>query len=83
MRDCAVIGVPDEKWGEAVKAVIELKPGCELEEAEVITLCKAALGSIKSPKSAEFWPNLPRTPVGKVRKKDIRVSFWADRDRAI
>ncbi|SLN23925.1 AMP-binding protein [Oceanibacterium hippocampi] len=83
VQDCAVVGVPDEKWGEAVKAVIELKPGASLGEDEVIRLCKETLGSVKAPKSAEFWPALPRSPVGKVRKKDIRESFWAGRDRAI
>lgn len=83
VQDCAVIGVPDDKWGEAVKAVIELKPGASLAEAEVIALCKGALGSVKAPKSAEFWPSLPRSPVGKVRKKDIRAQFWTDSARAI
>lgn len=83
VQDCAVIGAPDEKWGEAVKAVIELKPGCKLEAEEIISLCKKTLGSVKSPKSVEFWTSLPRTPVGKVRKKDIRASFWTKKDRAI
>ncbi len=83
VQDCAVIGAPDEKWGEAVKAVVELKPGCTLEEEEVISLCKKALGSVKAPKSVEFWKTLPRTPVGKVRKKDIRASFWKEGERAI
>jgi len=83
VQDCAVVGVPDDKWSEAVKAVIELKPGASLEEGEVIALCKAALGSVKAPKSAEFWPVLPRSPVGKVRRKDIRQHFWAGRERAV
>jgi acyl-CoA synthetase (AMP-forming)/AMP-acid ligase II len=83
VQDCAVIGVPDEKWGEAVKAVIELKPGLSATEAEMIKLCKDRLGSVKAPKSIEFWPSLPRSPVGKVRKKDIRETFWAGRARAI
>jgi acyl-CoA synthetase (AMP-forming)/AMP-acid ligase II len=83
VQDCAVIGAPDEKWGEAVKAVIELKPGCTLEEEEIISLCKKTLGSVKAPKSVEIWKSLPRTPVGKVRKKDIRASYWSDKERAI
>ncbi len=83
VQDCAVVGVPDEKWGEAVKAVIELKPGRSLAEQEVIALCKGALGGVKAPKSVEFWPSLPRSPVGKVRKKDIRARFWTARERAI
>ncbi|MCC2656789.1 MAG: o-succinylbenzoate--CoA ligase [Panacagrimonas sp.] len=83
VQDCAVIGVPDDKWGEAVKAVIELKPGAKATEAEILKLCKDKLGSVKCPKSAEFWDQLPRSPVGKVRKKDIRESFWKGKARAI
>ncbi len=83
VQDCAVIGVPDDKWGEAVKAVIELKPGASATEAEILKLCKEKLGSVKCPKSAEFWDALPRSPVGKVRKKDIRETFWKGQKRAI
>lgn len=80
---CAVIGVPDEKWGEAVKAVIELKPGESEAPDEIIALCKAELGSLKAPKSVEFWPSLPRSAVGKLLKKDIRARYWADEWRSV
>jgi acyl-CoA synthetase (AMP-forming)/AMP-acid ligase II len=83
VQDCAVIGVPDEKWGEAVKAVIELKQGSSTNSDEIIALCKAKLGSVKAPKSVDFWDSLPRSAVGKVRKKDIRETFWKGRTRAI
>ena len=69
VQDCAVIGVPDEKWGEAVKAVIELKPEQHVSEDEVMVLCKDKLGSVKSPKTVEFWDELPRSAVGKVLKE--------------
>ena len=83
VQDCAVIGVPDLKWGEAVKAVIELKPGATVSEEEIIRLCKEKVGSVKAPKTVEFWDVLPRSPVGKVRKKDIREVFWAGHTRQI
>jgi acyl-CoA synthetase (AMP-forming)/AMP-acid ligase II len=83
VQECAVVGVPDDKWGEAVTAVIELKPGATVGADEIIALCKARLGSVKAPKAVAFWETLPRTPVGKVSKKDIRAGFWAGRERAI
>lgn len=83
VQDCAVIGVPDEKWGEAVKAVIELKPGCTVDSEVLMEMCRKKLGGVKTPKSVDFWPELPRSAVGKVLKKDVRRVFWAGRDRAI
>jgi acyl-CoA synthetase (AMP-forming)/AMP-acid ligase II len=83
VQECAVVGVPDEKWGEAVKAVIELKPGSALAEEELIAFCKERLGSVKTPKSVDIWPSLPRTAVGKINKKEVRATFWAGHDRAI
>jgi len=75
VQDCAVIGVPDDDWGEAVKAVIELKSGHRLEPAEIIKLCKDKLGSVKTPKTVDIIEELPRSHNGKVLKKDLRAKY--------
>jgi acyl-CoA synthetase (AMP-forming)/AMP-acid ligase II len=83
VQDCAVIGVPDEHWGEAVTAVVELNAGHRVSADELIALCKDRLGSVKAPKSVEFVDSLPRSPVGKVLKKDLRAKYWQNVDRRI
>jgi acyl-CoA synthetase (AMP-forming)/AMP-acid ligase II len=83
VQDCAVIGVPDQHWGEAVTAVVELNAGQRVSADELIALCKDKLGSVKAPKSVEFVDSLPRSPVGKVLKKDLRAKYWQDIDRRI
>ncbi|EAQ96662.1 class I adenylate-forming enzyme family protein [Congregibacter litoralis] len=75
VQNCAVIGVPDSKWGEAIKAVIVLQEGSSLEAESVMALCKEKLGSMKAPKSVEFWDALPLSPVGKILKREIRDRF--------
>ena len=83
VQDCAVVGVPDDKWGEAVTAVVQLKPGASASGADILKLCRERLGAMKTPKSVVFWPDLPRSAVGKVLKRDIREKFWAGQSRRV
>ncbi|ARU05557.1 hypothetical protein CCO03_13475 [Comamonas serinivorans] len=83
VQECAVVGVPDDTWGEAVKAVVELKPGQTLDEGEVIALCKARLGGVYAPKSVEVWPSIPRSAVGKTLRREVREAFWRQHWRAV
>lgn len=80
--DCAVIGLPDDKWGERVTAVVELKAGAQAGAEEVIALCRERLGSVKAPKQVVFR-RLPRSEAGKVLKKTLRDEYWAGHDRRI
>ena len=77
VQDSAVIGLPDEKWGEAVVAVLQPHAGRALVPEEIIAFVKARIGSVKAPKRVEVWPDLPRSKVGKVMKKDIRAELLA------
>ena len=79
----AVIGVPHEKWGEEVKAVVVLREDCDLQESEILALTKERLGSVKAPKSVDFVTELPRTAALKIDKKALRAPYWQDRDRQV
>lgn len=80
VRECAVIGVPHEKWGEAVHAVV-VADG--LSQEEIIAHAKTKLGSVKAPKSVQFVKEVPRTPAGKVDKKALRKLYWGDGARMV
>jgi acyl-CoA synthetase (AMP-forming)/AMP-acid ligase II len=83
VQDCAVIGVPDEKWGEAIKAVVQLRPNSTASADELIGLVKTRLGGVKAPKSIDFLDSLPRSPVGKVLKAELRRPYWENRSRSV
>jgi len=83
VQECAVIGIPDEKWGEAVKGVVQLKPDAELSEEKLIVYVKDKLGSVKAPKSIDFVDELPKSPVGKVLKTELRDRYWSDMNKAV
>ncbi|HZS45762.1 MAG TPA: long-chain-fatty-acid--CoA ligase [Blastocatellia bacterium] len=83
VREATVIGVPDSKWGEAVKAVVSLKSGRTLDEKELIAHCSARLAGYKVPKSVDFMDDLPKSGTGKILKKVLRDEYWKGQERKV
>ncbi|GAB2965350.1 AMP-binding protein [Saccharothrix stipae] len=83
VAEAAVIGVPHDKWGETIKALVVLAEGAQVTEAELIAHCKARLAGYKAPTSVEFRDAIPRTATGKVQKFKLREPYWADLDRKV
>ena len=83
VMEVAIIGVPDDRWGETVKAVGSLKPDTAATEAELVAWCKASLASYKCPTSVDILGALPRNPTGKILKRELRRPYWEGRDSAI
>jgi len=83
VAQAVVIGVPDDKWGEAVKGLVIKKNGAEVSEDELIDFCKNRLSSYKKPKSIEFMDSFPKSTVGKVLKRELRQKYWEGKERKI
>jgi fatty-acyl-CoA synthase len=75
VQDCAVIGLPDDKWGERIVAVLQPRKGCQVDPKAIAAFVKEKIGSVKTPKQIEVWDDLPRSKVGKVLKPDIRAKL--------
>jgi acyl-CoA synthetase (AMP-forming)/AMP-acid ligase II len=83
VQECAVIGVPHPDWGEAVTAFVELNEGAGVTEEDLLAFCRERLGGIRTPKELNIVSDLPRSPTGKVLKKDLREPYWSGHERSI
>jgi acyl-CoA synthetase (AMP-forming)/AMP-acid ligase II len=83
VADVAVIGVPSEKWGEEVKAVVVRAAGSKISEDELMEFCKGSIAGYKRPRSVDFVAELPRNPTGKILKRELRAKYWEGKERQV
>jgi acyl-CoA synthetase (AMP-forming)/AMP-acid ligase II len=83
VQEVAVIGVPDDKWGESVKAMVVLKPGARPDAEDILSFTRTRLAGFKVPKSVDFVSALPRGPSGKILRRVLREPYWTGRDRCV
>ncbi len=83
IKEVAVIGVPDVKWGEAIKAVVALAPGRSATEEELISFCKKHIASYKKPRTVDFVDELPKNNYGKILKRELRANYWEEKHRKV
>lgn len=80
VAEVAVVGVPDERWGERITGIVKLRANAEATDTELMEWCRSRLAGYKTPRAIDFWPELPRNPTGKILRRKIRETFWSTSD---
>lgn len=83
VAEVAVVGVPDDRWGETVRAVVVPRPGAAVTAAEVEQVCLDTIAAYKRPRTVEFVDELPKTGTGKIMRRELKARYWAGRDRLV